>query len=123
MITSIGIDIAETDRLRKDIERFGERFVGRILGPLELDDYHALPDKAGFLAGQFAAKEAVVKALGHYLKDRPALNTIEVLSDEAGLRLHLPTDVSERLNDARCLISISHTECHATAMAIFTEDK
>lgn len=123
MITSIGIDIAETERLRKDIEKFGERFVRRILGPLEMTEFQALPNKAAFLAGQFAAKEAVVKALVHYLEDRPPLNIIQVLPDESGLLLHLPSDITARLNNARCLISISHTECHSTAIAIFTEEK
>jgi phosphopantetheine--protein transferase-like protein len=123
VITAIGIDIAETDRMNTDLERFGERFARRILGPSEWNDYRSQPDKAAYLARQFAAKEAVIKALGQYLEDRPPLNIIQVLPADSGLQLHLPEGINGALKGARCLISISHTECHATAIAIFTEEK
>ena len=123
MITSIGIDIAETKRLGRDIELYGERFVRRILTSEELAEYHSWPDKAAYLAGRFAAKEAVIKALGHYLKDRPPLNVIQVSPEDDRRHLRLPDDIGTLLGDARCLISISYNECHATAIAVFTEEK
>ena len=58
--TSQGIDIVSISRIRKAVQRSGERFLTRIFTPDELlsgDDF-------GFLAARFAAKEAFFKALG-----------------------------------------------------------
>jgi len=64
MIYGVGTDVVEIDRIRKAIERFGERFARRILCEPELKRFksHRLP--ASYLAKRFAAKEAFTKALG-----------------------------------------------------------
>ena len=123
MIHAIGLDIAEVARLGRDLERFGNRFVARILGPREREIYERRLDKAVFLAGRFAAKEAVIKALGYRLTDRPAFSSLEIINDEMGQPiLHLPDDVKAALGAARCLISITHERTHAAAVAVITED-
>ena len=64
MIFGIGTDILQVDRIRKVYERHGERFVSHLL----MDDEKALYDRDSrsvrFLAMRFAAKEAIVKAMG-----------------------------------------------------------
>lgn len=62
MIVGLGIDIAEMARLAKVYDKFGRRFLEKILTPAELATLpvQALP----YIAGRFAAKEAAVKALG-----------------------------------------------------------
>ena len=56
-----GVDLIEIDRIRQAIERNGDRFLQRVFTPVEL----ALCDgKVESLAGRFAAKEAISKALG-----------------------------------------------------------
>lgn len=64
MIFGIGTDILQAERVERTWQRFGEHFVRRVL----LDEERALfvrtPRPARFLAMRFAAKEAIVKALG-----------------------------------------------------------
>jgi holo-[acyl-carrier protein] synthase len=64
MIYGVGIDILRADRVSAAYRRFGERFVQRILMPEELEHFarHKRPER--FLAMRFAAKEAIVKAMG-----------------------------------------------------------
>ena len=122
MIVSLGLDIVEIARIEKDIERFGERFVNRILGEKERLQYRKRNDRTLFLAGRFAAKEAVVKALGKYLTERPPLHQLEIINDASGRpELVLPDDVKAKLRGARCLLSITHERNYAAAVAIFEE--
>ena len=64
MIFGIGTDLVEVARIRHAWERRGERFAARILCPEELAGFRCTGNPVRFLAMRFAAKEAVVKALG-----------------------------------------------------------
>src|SRR2546427_7911085 len=64
MILGIGIDIIEVGRIQASFERFGERFVNRILHPAEIEYCLTHKNPAPFLAARFAAKEAISKAFG-----------------------------------------------------------
>lgn len=64
MIFGIGVDVVRLDRVERAYQRFGEHFVRRLLLPEELADFRAGKRPARFLAMRFAAKEAVVKAMG-----------------------------------------------------------
>ncbi|MBN1212854.1 MAG: holo-ACP synthase [candidate division Zixibacteria bacterium] len=122
MVTSLGIDIIETARIKSAVERFGERFLRRILGVDELPIYQRRRDRYEFLAGRFAAKEAAVKALGKYLDRRPPFNAIQIVNDDRGQpRLVFPEKISGRLVGVRSLMSISHSRYNAVAIVIFEE--
>lgn len=122
MITSVGLDIVEIARIEQDLKRFGERFVNRILSEKERSQYDKRNDRTLFLAGRFAAKEAVVKALGYYLSERPPLHQLEIVNDASGRpELVLLDDVKAKLRGARCLLSITHERNYAAAVAIFEE--
>lgn len=124
MTESIGIDIAETARFERLIDRYGDRFVKRILGPDELVVFNRRRDAASFLAGRFAAKEAVVKALGEYLTDRPPLHTLQIINDQGGRpSLKMTDDLLAKLGGLRILVSLSHETNYAVGMAIITEKK
>ena len=124
MVNSIGLDLVEIARIEADLSRFGERFTGRILGTEELEMYSRRRDKTLFLAGRFAAKEAVIKALGYYLQDRPPLHEIQIINDPAGQpQLKLPEHILRNLPRHRCLLSITHEKHYAAAMALFEEDR
>ncbi len=124
MLRSIGLDIVEVARIERDIEQHGDRFVSRILSRAEQEAMEKRVDTAIFLSGRFAAKEAVIKALGHYLEDRPAYNVIEIINDAGGKpELRLPQEIQDRMGQAHCLLSITHEKNYAAAVAVFVEDK
>jgi len=64
MIFGIGTDILERRRIEDTYQRFGARFAQRLLMPEELAMFAAARDPVRFLAMRFAAKEAIVKAMG-----------------------------------------------------------
>ena len=64
MIFGIGIDVLEAARVKKVYDRFGEHFVERLLLPGERAQMERTNRKERFLAMRFAAKEAIVKAMG-----------------------------------------------------------
>ncbi len=64
MIFGIGTDILRTERVEKAFARFGDRFAKRILMPSELAGFRATKHPVRFLGMRFAAKEAIVKAMG-----------------------------------------------------------
>jgi len=64
MIYGVGADVVQIDRVASSLERFGERFVHRLLMPAELQQFALSKRQVRFLAMRFAAKEAIVKAMG-----------------------------------------------------------
>lgn len=64
MIFGIGTDLLRAERIETVFARFGERFVDRLLLPEEREQYDKVKRKMRYLAMRFAAKEAVVKAMG-----------------------------------------------------------
>jgi holo-[acyl-carrier protein] synthase len=81
-------------------------------------------DRAPFLAGRFAAKEAIIKALGKYLSIRPPYSHIEILNDQAGRpEVRLPDALARQLAHGHIEVSISHEQSFAVGLAICTEKK
>lgn len=64
MIFGIGTDVVQLDRIKQVYERHGERFVERLLLPPEEQAFRRYSRPVRFLAMRFAAKEAIVKAMG-----------------------------------------------------------
>jgi holo-[acyl-carrier protein] synthase len=64
MIYGIGIDVLKSERVQRTFEKFGERFVERLLMPEERAQLERTARPGRFLAMHFAAKEAIVKAMG-----------------------------------------------------------
>jgi holo-[acyl-carrier protein] synthase len=64
MIFGIGVDVLEAKRITETLERFGSRFVQHLLMPAEQEQLAKTQRPARFLAMRFAAKEAIVKAMG-----------------------------------------------------------
>jgi holo-[acyl-carrier protein] synthase len=123
MLGSVGIDLVDVTRIERLLTQYGERFVARVLGPDELSHLNGRYDRAQFVAGRFAAKEAAIKALGRYLTHRPALTRIQVLNDATGRpSLDLSHLASPRLRRVSAQLSISHERSHAIAIVILTEE-
>jgi holo-[acyl-carrier protein] synthase len=64
VIFGIGVDVLETRRIAETLARFGDRFVEHLLMPAEAAQLARTQRRERFLAMRFAAKEAIVKALG-----------------------------------------------------------
>ena len=64
MIVGLGSDLTDIRRIEKTLERFGERFKGRVFTELECARSERKADRAASYAKRFAAKEACAKALG-----------------------------------------------------------
>lgn len=64
MIFGIGVDVLEAARIKKVLARFGEHFIDRLLMPEERVQLARTKRPERFLAMRFAAKEAIVKAMG-----------------------------------------------------------
>jgi len=64
MIFGIGVDVLEAARIRKTLERFGSRFTEHLLMPQEQQQLQKTRRPERFIAMRFAAKEAIVKAMG-----------------------------------------------------------
>ena len=84
MIFGIGTDIVEVERI-KNLSSIS-KFAKKILSQNELNTFNSLnkDQKIYFLSKQFAAKEAISKALGTGIGHEASLNNIEILRDEKG---------------------------------------
>ncbi len=83
MIAGIGTDIVKIDRIRKALDRSGDRFARRILTDSEWDIFESAGLKAAWLAKRFAAKEAAAKALGTGI-GKVSFQDLEVSNNDAG---------------------------------------
>jgi len=84
MIYSVGIDLIELERVSNALDKWGDKFARRILGEEERILYREKKNKVQFLAGRFAAKEAVMKSLGTFFDSGVHLRDIQVLNDLYG---------------------------------------
>jgi len=123
MIYSVGIDLIDTERIGKALDRWGETFAKKILGEEEYEMYLKKFNKVQFLSGRFAAKEAVIKTLGAFFERRISFRDIQVLNDLYGKPyVHLEDNLRERVLDKEIKVSITHERKMAAAVAIITGD-
>jgi len=117
-VTSIGIDIIETERIESATKQWGERFLNRVYTEAELEICRG---RILSLAARFAAKEAVMKVLGTGARG-VSWREIEILADGNGkplVKLYgRAKDKAGQLNLSEVSISLSHTRQHAVAVAI-----
>jgi holo-[acyl-carrier protein] synthase len=121
-ILGIGVDIVEIDRIAALRERHGDKFQGLLFLPEEAAYClaRAKPDEC--FAARFAAKEAVMKALGTGWAEGVAFTGIEVVRESGGkpgIRLHGSTaEAALRLGAGTIHLSLSHSMHVAMAQAI-----
>jgi holo-[acyl-carrier protein] synthase len=118
MILRTGVDIVEIQRLEQVNPAIRERFIRRVFTPLEIE---LARGSYASLAGRFAAKEAVSKALGTGIGP-VSWQEIEIRRDPSGapvLHLHgKAAEIARLLGLAVWSVSISHGRTHAVAMAV-----
>ena len=126
MIIGHGVDIVDVARIAAMVEEHGERFLERCFTSRERAYAEARRRAAEHLAGRFAAKEAVLKALGTGWRDGIAWTDVEVEvmpSGQPEVRLHGQAfQMAMSRGIKGWVISISHTETHAMASAIASGD-
>jgi holo-[acyl-carrier protein] synthase len=122
VILGTGIDIIEVDRIESAHQKFGDRFLERVLRPSEVAYCMTHKSPGPFLAARFAGKEAVSKAFGTGIGAQLGWQDIEICRKESGEPYVVLHDKGKTLLDARggrtVHISLSHTAKHATAIAI-----
>lgn len=113
-----GIDLIEVSRIERGIARHGQRFLDRFFTPQE---QAFCAGRTASLAGRFAVKEAVGKALGTGIGDVSWVE-IEVVCDGRGrpeLVLHgSARQLAEQIGLSQWSISLSHTQTHAIGLAV-----
>src|ERR1051326_7530392 len=122
MILGIGIDLIEVQRIEASYEKFGERFLTRILLPGEISYCLSHKKPGPFLAARFAAKEAISKAFGTGIGAELGWQDMEGCRRGTGepyVVLHGKGKILfERRRAKNLLISLSHTQVHATAITV-----
>jgi len=115
---SVGVDMIEIARIEQGIARHGDRFLRRFFTEQELDYCNG---RISSLAGRFAIKEAVGKALGTGIGDINWTD-VEVVCDERGKPQLVLHNRAIALAQAQGLvewsISLSHTDSHAIGFAV-----
>lgn len=121
-IAGIGTDIVECLRIAQMIERHGELFLTRVYTPREIEYCSSRKSATQHYAGRWAAKEAVLKAMGTGWAKGISWRDIEIRTDEGGRPSILLGGAAREICEQRgvrdMLISISHCRSHATAYAL-----
>ena len=123
MIIGIGTDLAKVSRLEESLERFGDRFAGRILAPVEMTEYRGHAHPARLLAKRFAVKEAASKALGTGI-GKGSWHDIYIEHDELGAPILCFQGHARVLADQKAIthlhVSISDEEDLALAFVVLS---
>jgi holo-[acyl-carrier protein] synthase len=113
-----GVDIIEISRVGQVLERYGQRFLERIFTPGEIGYCRG---RAPNLAARFAAKEAMMKALGTGVRG-VGWKDIEVVREESGapgIVLHGRAQArAQRLGVFEISLSLSHSQDYAVAFVV-----
>jgi len=122
MIVGTGIDLVEIERIRRSVERFGERFLKRVYTAAEQAYCLRKKNSAESLAARFAAKEAGAKALGTGINHGVTWLEIEVVREPGGrptIVLHgRALEFANRLGAQSAALSLTHTGTLAVASVV-----
>jgi holo-[acyl-carrier protein] synthase len=122
MLAGLGVDMIEVVRIKRSLERWGERFLNRVFTFKEREYClrKAFPEQS--LAARFATKEAVLKAFGTGLSGGIRWTDVEIVNNKNGKpEVRLGRKITERFGDKKILVSISHNKEFAIAYAILEE--
>lgn len=114
MITGCGIDIVEVERIKNAVKKWGNDFLKRIFTVRELECAKNRNFNFEHLAGRFAVKEAVVKALND---GKTTFRDVEVLNKKDGMPYCIIKNYLNKKN-FEVFVSISHIKTHAVANAV-----
>ena len=125
MIRGIGTDLVLLQRIEAVLARKGERFAQRILTPAELARFRGHSQPARYLAKRYAAKEAILKALGTGLAKGMSWQHMQIDNDQHGAPVVMLSGAAlERLEQGgggRMLLSLSDEREQALAFALWSD--
>lgn len=122
MVDSLGIDIVEVKRIKSLMEKWGDRFLHRVFTPGEISYCKNKKRPEQSFAARFAAKEAILKAIGTGLSQGIRWTCMEIVNDKNGCpSVKLGKRIKDKIGDKKILISMSHTKEHAIAQAILVD--
>lgn len=126
MITGLGTDIIEVDRVAQTLERFGQRYRDRVFTPEEQAHCDAFKSAIEHFAARWAAKEAGVKALGTGFSQGIGWKDLAFLPNALGQPLVRLTGRAAEVARAQGVrsahVSLSHCRSHATAVVVLSTD-
>jgi len=126
-IIGIGTDITECLRIARMIERHGELFINRVYTPVEILYCQSRAQATQHFTGRWAAKEAILKALGTGWRRGISWRDVEVHNEPGGKPIVVlqggAKNVVQELGISKLLVSISHCRTHATAYAIAIKEQ
>jgi holo-[acyl-carrier protein] synthase len=121
-VLGIGVDLVECARIQRAVDRFGDRFLHRVFTDGEIEYSMSMKFPARHFAARFAAKEAVSKAFGTGIGKAMGWRDIDIRKKPSGepfLVFSGPAkQLAERHGVSVALITLSHTEHHATATIV-----
>jgi holo-[acyl-carrier protein] synthase len=122
MIYGIGTDFVEVPRIEKILQKWGEKFTGRVYSESENDYCRSKAFPAMHFAARFAVKESFLKSLGMGLGMGLKLRDIEVINNLQGKPMLKINEAIEGIIDKFGItavhISITHTKEHAHAIVV-----
>ena len=122
MVNSLGIDIVEVKRVKRLVDRWGDRFLHRVFTPWEIAYCKSKSSPEQSLAARFAAKEAILKAIGTGLSQGIRWTSMEIVNDKNGApSVKLGKRIKDKIKNKKILISMSHTKEYAVAQAILVD--
>src|SRR5690349_7785645 len=118
-ILGVGNDLIAVSRITGVMQRHGETFRKRILTEPEIAYCLSHRDAARHVAGRFAAKEAIVKALGTGFQEGITWQDISITPDMRGKpEAHFSQSLLALFGPLVCHLSISHCDDYAMATAV-----
>ncbi len=119
-IKGIGSDIIAVSRIERAIGRHPEQFLSTVFTPKEIRYCRSHQEAERHFAGRFAAKEAVVKALGTGFRGGLGWLDIEIENDALGKpHVHLSERTAPLAQGGEFHLTISHCREYATATAVW----
>ncbi|MBR2786736.1 MAG: holo-ACP synthase [Clostridia bacterium] len=115
-----GIDIVEVNRIRKDIEEFGNKFLNRIFTKEEIEYCEGKKvQKFQSYAGRFAAKEAIFKAISACIHNKYDVEwkDIQITNDKNGRPVVKIYGKLKEVLTVNCEIDVSISHINETAVA------
>jgi holo-[acyl-carrier protein] synthase len=120
MIKGVGNDILEIKRVSEACEKYGQKFLDRLFTKREQEYCKQHKEFSRHFAGRFAAKEAIVKALGTGFGSEISWLDLEIINDSRGKpEVFLSEKLKQNFGNPQLHLSISHGKEYATAVCVW----